>query len=296
VLVDFTGANLDGTQGWERGEVVAVAKPYLDEAAGLGAKAFIECTPTFLGRDPELLRELSQATGLHILTNTGYYGGQHERFIAKEALKLTAPELAERWVKEWRDGIDGTGVRPGFIKTAVGGASETHGGLRPLTELDQRLIRAAALAHLQTGLTIACHTANADGLAQLDILEAEGVSASAWIWVHANHAPIGRVIEAAKRGAWVSFDGLNEDNVDVYVQTVQAMIEAGLLERVLLSHDAGWYTVGEANGGDYRGYSTLFKRLLPALRDAGVTQAQVDTLVVGNPAQAFAVRVRSLNE
>jgi phosphotriesterase-related protein len=74
------------------------------------------------------------------------------------------------------------------------------------------------------------------------------------------------------------------------------MIEAGLLERVLLSHDAGWYTVGEANGGDYRGYSTLFKRLLPALRDAGVTQAQVDTLVVGNPAQAFAVRVRSLNE
>lgn len=296
VLVDFTGANLDGSQGWDRDEVARIAKPHLDEAAGLGATAFIECTPTFLGRDPLLLKQLSQMTGLHILTNTGYYGGQHDRFITKEALQLSAQALAECWIREWRDGIDGTGVRPGFIKTAVGGERDTQDGLRPLTELDQKLVHAAAMAHLETGLTIACHTANADGLAQLDILAAEGVAPLAWIWIHANHAPIERVVEAAKRGAWVSFDGLNEENVDTYVQMVQTMVEANLLDHVLLSHDAGWYSVGQPGGGNYRGYSTLFKKLLPALPEAGLTQEQLDRLVIGNPAQAFAVRVRRLQD
>lgn len=294
VLVDFTGANLDGSQAWNRDEVIEVAKPYLDEAAGLGATALIECTPTFLGRDPLLLRQLSEATGMHLLTNTGYYAGQHDRFIPEAELKLTAEQLATRWIDEWRNGIDGTGVRPGFIKTAVGGEGEPQNGLRSLTQLDQRLIRAAALAHLKTGLTIACHTTNADGLAQLDILAEAGVSPSAWIWIHASHPPIESVIAAAKRGAWVSFDWLNEDNVDAYVQSVKTMIDAGLLDRMLVSHDAGWYTVGEPGGGEYRGYTTLFKKLIPALREAGVTDKQIDQLLIDNPAHAFAIQVRPL--
>ena len=67
----------------------------------------------------------------------------------------------------------------------------------------------------------------------------------------------------------------------------------GLLNRVLLSHDAGWYHVGEPGGGTFRPYDTLITALLPALETAGFTSEEIHQLTVVNPADAFAVRVRA---
>ncbi|HEY8504208.1 MAG TPA: hypothetical protein VIL46_06465, partial [Gemmataceae bacterium] len=64
---------------------------------------------------------------------------------------------------------------------------------------------------------------------------------------------------------------------------------------VLLSHDAGWYHVGEPNGGRFRPYDTLFTDFLPALRKAGFTAAEVRRLTVDNPREAFTIRVRLRN-
>jgi phosphotriesterase-related protein len=68
------------------------------------------------------------------------------------------------------------------------------------------------------------------------------------------------------------------------------MAQHGLLHRVLLSHDAGWYSVGEPNGGRFRPYTALFEQLLPALRKAGLSDEAIHRLTVRNPAQAFAIR------
>jgi phosphotriesterase-related protein len=68
--------------------------------------------------------------------------------------------------------------------------------------------------------------------------------------------------------------------------------DCGHLGRVLLSHDAGWYRVGEPGGGNYRGYDTLFKEFLPHLKKAGLTEPELLQMLVLNPAEAFSVRIR----
>jgi phosphotriesterase-related protein len=199
----------------------------------------------------------------------------------------TADQLAARWLAEWRDGIDGTGIRPGFIKIGLDAG--------PLTEVSRKLIQAAARTHEESGLTIAAHTGDGTAaLEQLKVLKAEGVSPEAWIWVHAQIEKNTDIhVEAAKQGAWVEFDGISPDSLDRHVELVQNMQRHGLLERVLISHDAGWYAVGEPVGGKFRSYDTLFTEFLPRLRAAGFSDEEVKQLTVISPAAAFGVRVRN---
>ena len=128
----------------------------------------------------------------------------------------------------------------------------------------------------------------------VSILEEEGVSPAAWIWVHAyGERDRMRHVEAARRGAWVEFDGLNPVRSDLYVALILNMKEHDVLHRVLVSHDAGWYHVGEPDGGTFRPYDTLFTTLIPGLKNAGFTDAEIHQIIVKNPAEAFAVRVRA---
>jgi phosphotriesterase-related protein len=92
-------------------------------------------------------------------------------------------------------------------------------------------------------------------------------------------------------GAWIAMDGVDAGNVTEYVSRLRGFREQGLLERVLLSHDAGWYSPGEV-GGTFRPFDALFTQLLPALRDAGFTDADIRQLTATNPARAFARSVR----
>ena len=88
---------------------------------------------------------------------------------------------------------------------------------------------------------------------------------------------------AAERGAWVEFDGIGPDSVDRHVQLVKMMADAGHLGRVLVSHDAGWYHVGEEGGGTFRPFDTVFRRFVPAIKEA-LNEAAVTQLLVTNPA------------
>jgi phosphotriesterase-related protein len=120
------------------------------------------------------------------------------------------------------------------------------------------------------------------------------VNPSAWIWVHAQAEDDSTVhVRAARSGAWISFDGLAPDNVERYVAWVAFMKSEGLLGRVLVSHDAGWYHVGEPGGGTFRPYDTLFTEFLPALEGVGFTDDELRQLTTVNPAEALTVRVRS---
>jgi phosphotriesterase-related protein len=283
VMVDFAGADVASPDRYDPDAVVEVARPHLAEAYAHGARTFIDCTPAYLARDPRVLLRLAEATGLHMVTNTGYYGAAGDTFLPPQAFDETADQLAGRWAAEWEGGIEDTGIRPGFIKTAVDNG--------PFSPVDEKLVRAACRAHLRTGLTIGCHTTDAQAaMAQLDVLDEEGVDPAGWVWIHAHAAGSAEpCIEAARRGAWVEFDGIAPGTVGQHVALVDAMAEAGLLGRTLLSHDAGWYTVGEPGGGDFRGFTTLFEEMLPALRDAGHDDDAIDRLIRRNPFEAFAV-------
>src|SRR5690554_7396 len=289
VLVDFIGADKTGSHRWNRQEVIPVVLPFLEQAKGQGVKTIVECTPAYIGRDPLLLKELSEATGMHLITNTGYYGASDDKYLPEHAYSETADQLAKRWIKEWEEGIDGTGIRPGFIKTGVNGGS--------LSELHAKLITAAALTHLQTGLSIASHTGpGLPAFEQIKLLEKEGVSAEAFIWVHAQgEKSLQRHVDAAKVGAWVSLDGLGNSNLEEYLKMVKSLKEHGFLHKTLVSHDAGWYSPGEENGGEFRGYTVLLEKFIPLLLEEGFSQEDIHQLLVINPQKVMEIRIRTVD-
>jgi phosphotriesterase-related protein len=159
----------------------------------------------------------------------------------------------------------------------------------PLSEIDGKLVRAAAITQRRTGLPIASHTTTGvAAMAQLDILERAGVPLTSFIWVHAqNERDTTFQLGAARRGAWVEFDGIAPASVARHVELVALMKEHRLLDRVLVSHDAGWYRVGEPAGGEFRPYNALFERFVPALKEEGFSDDEVGTLLVANPRRAL---------
>lgn len=289
ILVDFIGADSISDSRYHRSDVITRSLPFLRQIKEQGCRTFVECTPAYLGRDPLILKSLSDSTGLNIITNTGYYGANNNKYIPAFAFNESAEQLAQRWMGEWEQGIGNTGIKPGFIKTAVNSDS--------LSGFHKKLITAAALTHLKTGLTIASHTGSAvPAFEQLEILEKEGVAPDAFIWVHASSEKNpSRLIEAASKGAWISLDNLNDSNVEKLLSIIKTLKENNLLHRVLLSHDAGWYDPSKENGGKYRGYTTLFEKLIPALKTERFTAGEIDQILVINPAKAFEIRVRKLH-
>ncbi len=229
---------------------------------------------------------MAEKTGLRIITNTGLYGARQNKFIPQWAMKASSEIMATRWIAEFENGIDGTGIRPGFIKIGVDAAD-------PLHPVHQKLVRAAALTHLKTGLTIASHTGKAVGLwPQLEILRNEGVSPEAFIWVHAqNEEDNDQYLRAAEAGCWISLDGLGWET-NRHLEKILFAKEHGILDRILISHDAGWYDP-EREKQEIKGYTNIFRKLYPALKSKGFTEEEFRLLISGNPAKAFTIRVRS---
>ncbi len=282
VLVDFAGAALVHPSRYDTDEAFALVLPHLRRLADHGCRTFVECTPSYLGRDPALLARLSEASGLNILTNTGYYGVQL-RYLPPQAFGETASGIARRWIGEWRRGIDGTSIKPAFMKISVSAA--------PLSPLDIRLLDAAVLTHQETGLAIHSHTPSAEaGLAQIERLERAGLPLRFFIWVHAQSVKDARVLEAAAaRGAWIELDGISPASLTAHVDLVAGLRAQGHLNRLLISHDAGWYRVGEPGGAPekFRGYDALFTDFIPAIRAKGFSDSEVRQLLEANPARAL---------
>lgn len=274
-LVNFSGGQYDVD------DVLRAVIPHLKAAAAAGVRAFVDCTPAYLGRDPLLLRRLSTESGLHILTNTGYYGAAADKYVPAHAFDETAAQLSARWTKEAREGIDGTGIRPAFQKIGVDAG--------PLSLIDRKLVEAGCLTHAATGLRMHIHTG--DGRAAAGIL---GVCrnfdtpAHAFIWVHAqNEKNLSLHLQAARAGAWVEFDGINEKSHQPHLDAVMYLWRAGFGRQLLISQDSGWYRVGEPGGGRFNGYTYLIEKFVPSLRAAGLSEGDVRTLLVINPTRAL---------
>ena len=242
------------------------------------------CSTVGVGRNVTILEHLAQATPIHVIAPTGMY---REGFIPEALIRRDVEDLAGLWVRELTDGIEGTRVRAGFIKIAMSDDGPTP--------LEGRNLKAAALASQKTGAVIASHTASgAVARREMDILEASGLSLERFIWVHANLEPDRALhLAAAKRGAIVEFDAVGAawQDEEAMLEATMSLIEAGFVEQLLLSHDAGWYQPGNPGGqpeGGIRGYTQLLKDFLPQLRARGVTNSILQQITVSNPARVFA--------
>ena len=286
MLAGFVDPDSVRKDKWDNNRIITRIMPYLNDLKAFKCNTYIECTPTAIGKDPLLLKSLSDKTGMHFITNTGYYGAAGSRFIPAHTYRETAAQVAERWVDEWENGIESTGIKPGFIKIGVEGAN--------LSDIHKKLVSAAGKAHLKTGLIIVSHTGPAVlAFEQIEILKKEGVSPEAFVWAHAQAESDPEIhAKAARMGTWVSLDGVDDNNVANYVKMITAMKNQNLLNKVLISHDAGWYTVGEENGGQIRGFTTIFEKLIPSLQKEGFTEKDIHQLLVINPAQAFKIKIR----
>ncbi|MEO0337857.1 MAG: hypothetical protein AAF242_01455 [Bacteroidota bacterium] len=258
--------------------------PYLRQLKAQGMETIVDCTTEYFGRRVDLLEKIADASGVQLLTNTGIYGAAGDRYIPDFAYRASVDSLARIWIEEFEYGIKDTGIKPGFIKLAFDDGE-------PPSPIDQKLFEAGLIAHLKTGLTLAVHTgANLEAVAaQMKLMEQYQVDPSAWIWTHANKLKDDTLLaEYAAKGAWISLDGVKEENIEEYIQRLQFYKKRNLLQKVLVAHDGN----GFPNGGEIRNFDAIPKYLLPAMLENGFSEADIQQIFHQNPQEVFKVRVR----
>lgn len=155
-------------------------------------------------------------------------------------------------------------------------------------------MRASATAGQETNAVIGSHTINGQVVQdQLNIIETMGYTPERFIWIHTQaELDFPLHLEIARRGAWLEYDeiGSNDDkeNDEFYVQLIQRLLDAGLGNHLLLSHDRGWYDPALPGGGIPRPFTYLSNQFIPKLRAAGVDEATILQLTCTNPYRAFA--------
>lgn len=284
LFTDLRGPHVPDYAQGEPSAVIKVVGPYLAEAAGAGVTALVECSTVGVGRNLSILQSLAEVTPIHIIAPTGVY---RDAYIPASMREMSEDKLADLWSKELTEGMEGTSIRAGFIKLAMSDDGPTA--------LEVRNLRAAARASQNSGAVIAVHTIGGKIATQeMGILEEAGLDLQRFIWVHAQtESDISLLREAARRGAYIELDtvGAPYQSQPELLEMALALIEAGFIDRLLLSHDAGWYDPSRADGRPehgFRGYTALTKDFIPELLKRGVSEEQVRQITVNNPASAFA--------
>jgi phosphotriesterase-related protein len=257
-------------------------------AVELGVKTIAEPSAMFLGRDVELMRATSVETGLQIVPCTGIYTYDHlPPFFALR----DADAMADLFVGDIERGIQGTEIKAAFIKCA---ADEPG-----VTENVEKVHHAAARASVRTGAPIMAHSRPASETAprQIEIFEQEGVNLERVQIAHTGDTDdldyIERVLD---KGVFIGMDrfGLAIFLPDEKrIPTVLALLERGYAERMFLSADScatiDWYPYevarqlldsGMAKDWDIR---KVPEHVIPALREGGMTDEQLETMMVDNP-------------
>jgi phosphotriesterase-related protein len=279
------GKDISETSEYDETALLNQVIPYLKKIKSLGVDTIFDCTTAYFGRRVDLLQTIGDSTGLQIVTNTGFYGAVDDRYVPEMAYNSTPEEISELWIDKFENGIDGTNIKPGFIKLAFDDGTPS--------EIDKTLFKAGILTHLETGMTLAVHTGNNPEAVetQLNLLQQYGVSPEAWIWTHAHTSDnLDLLVEIAQKGGWISLDRVNASNIQSTVDWLERFKSENLLHKVLLSHDGN----GFPGGGEIRPFEAIMNNLIPALQENDFTDMEIDQLFVQNPKNAFSINIRKL--
>jgi phosphotriesterase-related protein len=290
--------------GWE---CDAMAPPYdrevaatacveaLKEAKTYGLKTLVDATATDMGRDVELQKMVSEELGINVICATGFYTekfGKAGYFKFRSQTYDITTELFETLVKEITQGIGNTGVKAGVIKVATGHAR--------ISSYEEKVLKAAARAQKETGVPIITHTeAGTMGPEQADLLTSEGADPKRVAIGHmCGNADLNYQLSVLEKGVNIAFDRLGIDVLfpdKLRKACLIGLIGIGYADRILLSQDCWAYWLGRpyefsdaakpllANWS----YVHVFKNIIPSLREAGVSEDKINTLMVENPRRLF---------
>ena len=255
-----------------------------------GGDTVVDASLPGIGRDPEALRRISEKTGLNIVMGTGFYVGETH---PKALDSMTDRQIADLMVRELTEGVDGTGIKAGYIGEI--GISEIF------DDKERRVLRAAAIAQKDTGVAINVHINpwTTNGLEASDILLKAGTPADR---ICISHIDVedreDYVLALLEKGVYVEFDNFGKEyyirrevrnsgygcfvhDTD-RVSFLKKLIEKGYLSQILLSCDLCLKNLMHKYGG--WGYDHVLTNIVPMMEDAGITHEQIHTLLVENPA------------
>lgn len=279
VFVDLRTPDEAGYAEADVDEVVGLMAPEIERIKTLGITALVECSTGGVGRRADFDRAVSEATGFPIVVPTGNY---REPWIPTWVAEASEEQLRDWMLSELNEQIENSGVRAAWIKLSAGDDG--------ITELEARILRAAAAAGRQTNAVIGSHTIKGHVVMdQLDIIEAAGYTASRFISIHTQEEPDFEMhLAVARRGAWIEYDHVGRADDDGVIELIHRVLNAGFGDRLLLSHDKGWYDPAKPGGGTPMPYTHLSEVLLPKLRQSGVDEQTIIQLTHENPFQAYA--------
>ncbi len=257
----------------------------------MGGNSLIEPGVIGLGRDPVGLRQISAATGINIVATTGWYiAASHSASVKESGID----KLCGQMIRELTFGIGDTGIRAGAIKAALSGASPEI----PFTGSEENVLRAGARAQANTGAAMFIHPCHHYGRAKhwelyLDILREEGANVEKCFLGHMDFwaADLDYQKAVLDRGAMVAYDCFGEE---MYVRPgwfrptdqsrvagVVKLVEAGYAKQILLSAECCYKCTLRKYGG--YGYAHVLENIVPDLRYYGVSEPQINTMLVDNP-------------
>lgn len=283
---------------WNEEAEIAHAVDKLEQLKADGIDTLVDCTVPGLGRDIRAIAKLAERTDINIVVATGLYSvGALQFYFAFRGpgTPLPGPDPIDALIaREIEHGIDGTGIRPAFIKVTM----ETP-------DVDDQLARplaAAARVHAATGVPIQVHTdvTRETGIAAIKILNRYGADLSRVVFAHSGDSNdldyIGRILDA---GALVGFDRFAHDlfnTTEDKIATLELLLERGYARQVVLSHDAHAFNDAVPFPGDQALHAEMFPgfgwtfvptQLVPRLKADGISDTTIETMLVHNPRRFF---------
>ena len=290
VLVTSAGVGHVYPEFIDREATIDAGVAQLKEAYAEGVRSIVDVSTIDLGRDVGVLEEVSRRSGVHVVCATGSWLD-----IPRIFLTATPDALAELYIREIREGIEGTGIRAGIIKVANDIEGVTEGG--------ELVLRAVARTHQATGVPISTHAwaPLRVGEAQVRIFEDEGVDLGRVYIGHSNDTTDMDYLEGLiDKGVWIGLDRFPAGNRPGTpdwrgrTETVKRLIDAGYADRIMLSHD--WATTVTAVNEEIReeraranpdGYLFISRNVVPMLTELGVGAEVIDQVMVDNPRRFF---------
>lgn len=242
----------------------------------LGVRRILDVTNIGMGRNSNYCRLMEENTGIQILSATGFY---KEPFLPDFVYTMSVRELAELAVKEISEGIVNTGIKASVIGE-FGTSKDTF------TEMERKVFDSMALAAVQTGAVVTTHTTlGTMALEQAEYLKAEGVKPENIIIGHMDLSQNpDTIISVLKEGVNIGFDTVGKNNYcpDTFrAQMLKQIANEGYLDQVVLSMDITRKSHLKKWGGP--GYAYLIETFLPMLLEYGLSEEQIEQLMIDNP-------------
>ncbi len=297
LLIGYAGWDVDSVRpGPSRRETVKICVDRVEELKAGGIDSMLDPCPADLGRDVTLMAEVAERTGFNIICATGLYKeaeGATAYWKFRSNFGPQSEAMAEVFIREISEGIGDSGVRAGIIKVATG-----HGAI---SDYERTVLEAAALASGETGAPITTHTDDGKlGDEQQEILTAAGVPAHRIIIGHSCGSDDHDYhMKIARGGSYLGFDRFGLDMLqpdDLRVAALARVVAAGAANQVVVSHDSVWCWRGQPIP-DPAAMATVApnwhplhftRNIAPRLREAGVSEEQIDSMMVDNPRRFFA--------